>query len=88
MIPMAFFYSTLGRVALGAVAVLGFGVFMFWQGWSAKGDKVERQQIEATVKQLQQRGQINADVSNEEISSICVELGGNPDDCRMQPDSN
>jgi len=45
-------------------------------------DKVDRARLKATIKQLEERGEIDADVSNTDITELCIELGGVPVDCR------
>lgn len=47
-----------------------------------------REAVKAVVAQLEERGQINEAVQDTDIVAICIELGGNPDDCRMQDGQN
>ena len=52
------------------------------KGRADKGAAVEKAMVKATIAQLKERGKIDVDVSNSDITDICVELGGLLEDCR------
>ena len=85
---LALILSPIGRmVGIGAIvlAVIG-GAYL--KGSNDARDKINKAMVKATVEQLKQRGQIDAEVSKSDIEEICIELGGSPDDCRVQQDGD
>jgi hypothetical protein len=70
-------------VCAGAVA-LSFGLG-YYKGRIDANASQSRAMVKATMEQLKERGQINADILESDIESICRELGGG-DDCRLQAD--
>lgn len=65
------------------LALIASHAAAWWQSGRSATAKFERRVAEATVKQLEQRGQIDAATAETSIVDICVELGGSVSDCRQ-----
>jgi hypothetical protein len=75
--------SPLGRAAgvvlLALALCTGLYVYAYRQG----GQAGKRAQLEATVAAMKNRSKIDDKVSDMDDYSVCIELGGLPDDCRQ-----
>ena len=68
--------------ALGAVlAVSGAYTLGSINGASQAKSEAEFAAIQSTLNQLKERGAINESVEATDLRSLCIELGGMPDDC-------
>lgn len=76
-----FITSPVGRIAGAILAVcVAFGSG-YIKGRADGRAIASKAAVEATFKQLRERGMINEDVRNSDITDICIELGGLPDEC-------
>ena len=78
---IALLATPLGRAAVKLLAVAAVGALIFGAGYWASSTATQNERLKDTVKAHETRNEIDEEVGALDPTSVCIRLGGLPDEC-------